>query len=76
MNDARTWRRANLIALGALILGAVASILGAVVDPAGFFPAWLCAFLLWLGVPARRADPGAGPRSDRWALDGGRPARA
>ncbi|MGA8548944.1 MAG: hypothetical protein WB678_01780 [Stellaceae bacterium] len=51
MNDARTWRRANLIALGALILGAVASILGAVVDPAGFFPAWLCAFLLWLGVP-------------------------
>ena len=51
MNDARTWRRANLIALGALMLGAVASILGAVVDPAGFFPAWLCAFLLWLGVP-------------------------
>ena len=47
----RTWRLANLVALGALVLGAVASILGAVIDPAGFFRAWLCAFLLWLGVP-------------------------
>ncbi len=51
MNDARTWRLANLIALGTLVLGAVAGILGMVIDPAGFFRAWLCAFLLWLGVP-------------------------
>ncbi len=51
MREDRSWRLANLVALGALVLGALASILGAIIDPAGFFPAWLCAFLLWLGVP-------------------------
>jgi hypothetical protein len=51
MSDARTWRLANRVALGAFLFGALASILGGVIDRAGFFPAWLCAFLLWLGAP-------------------------
>ena len=51
MSEDRTWRLANRVALGALVLGALASILGAAIDPVGFFRAWLCAFLLWLGVP-------------------------
>jgi hypothetical protein len=38
-----------VIALGAL--GIVGCIVGALIDPAAFFRAWLCSFLFWLGVP-------------------------
>ena len=51
MSEARIWRMANLVALGALVLGAVGTALGAVIDLAGFFRAWLCAFLFCLGLP-------------------------
>jgi hypothetical protein len=51
MSDTRTWSFASRLALGALVLGVVGSIFGAVTDPVGFFRAWLCAFLFWLGLP-------------------------
>ncbi len=51
MSADRTWHRLNLAALGALVLGVVGCVVGGVIDPAGFFRAWLCSFLLWLGVP-------------------------
>lgn len=44
-------RRSDLAALAALALGLIGCIVGIVIDRAGFFQAWLCAFLLWLGVP-------------------------
>jgi hypothetical protein len=51
MNRDRAWMRLNVAALIALILGGAGCIVGALIDEAAFFPAWLCAFLLWLGVP-------------------------
>jgi hypothetical protein len=51
MSADRTWHRLNLAALGALVLGVVGCVVGGVIDPGGFFRAWLCSFLLWLGVP-------------------------
>ncbi|MGH7029621.1 MAG: hypothetical protein ACREE9_06445 [Stellaceae bacterium] len=51
MSAERTWSRLNLAVLGALILGVVGCVIGGIIDPTGFFRAWLCAFLFWLGVP-------------------------
>jgi hypothetical protein len=50
MSD-RTWTRLNLAALGALVLGVAGCAAGAALDVSGFFRAWLCTFLFWLGVP-------------------------
>jgi hypothetical protein len=47
----RAWTRLNLIALGALVLGGAGCAIGAAVGIAGFYRAWLCTFLFWLGVP-------------------------
>jgi hypothetical protein len=47
----RAWTRLNLAALCALALGAVGCAVGAALDVTGFFRAWLCTFLFWLGVP-------------------------
>jgi hypothetical protein len=51
MTADRAWFGLNLAALGALVLGGVGCVVGGIIDPAGFFRAWLCAFLFWLGVP-------------------------
>jgi len=47
----RTWTRLHLIALCALVLGGAGCAVGAAIDAAGFFRAWVCGFLFWLGVP-------------------------
>ena len=51
MNADRAWARLNLTALCALVLGVVGCAVGAAIDVTGFFGAWLCTFLFWLGVP-------------------------
>ena len=52
MIGARDTTRLGLAALAALAIGAVGCIIGAVLFGAtGFFRAWLCTYLLWLGVP-------------------------
>lgn len=51
MTAERVWGRLNLTVLCALVLGVVGCVVGAVLDVTGFFRAWLCAFLFWLGVP-------------------------
>ena len=43
--------RLKLGALCALVLGAAGCAIGAALDVTGFFRAWLCTFLFWLGVP-------------------------
>jgi hypothetical protein len=47
----RAWTRLNLAALGALVLGGAGCAIGAALDITGFYRAWLCTFLFWLGVP-------------------------
>jgi hypothetical protein len=47
----RVSTRLNLTALGAAAIGVAGCAVGAASDPAGFFRAWLCAFLFWLGLP-------------------------
>jgi hypothetical protein len=47
----RAWARLNLAVLGALVLGVIGCAVGAAIDVTGFFRAWLCTFLFWLGVP-------------------------
>ena len=42
---------ALLAALLALVIGAAGCVAGAAIDATGFFRAWLCTFLFWLGVP-------------------------
>ena len=51
MSDPRTRQRLNLAALAVLVLGVVGCAVGAAIDTVGFFRAWLCAYLFWLGVP-------------------------
>lgn len=51
MSGGRAWRRLNLAALAVVLLGIVGCAIGAAVDAAGFFRAWLCTYLLWLGLP-------------------------
>jgi hypothetical protein len=43
------WFGPAAVALGAL--GVVGCIIGAVIDPAAFYRAWLCSYLFWLGLP-------------------------
>ena len=47
----RAWTRLNLAALCALGLGAIGCAAGAALEVTGFFRAWLCTFVFWLGVP-------------------------
>ncbi len=51
MSADRIWVRLNLLALGAVVLGAIGCVVGGIIEPEGFFRAWLCSFLLWLGLP-------------------------
>lgn len=51
MIDNRAWHRLNLIALAALVIGGAGCIVGAIIDATGFFRAWLCTYLFWLGLP-------------------------
>lgn len=46
-----TFRKLNLAALAAFVLGMIGCVVGGIIDAAGFFRAWLCAYLVWLGVP-------------------------
>jgi hypothetical protein len=45
------WRLLNRAALLALLLGVVGCAIGVAIDGTAFYPAWLCAFLFWLGLP-------------------------
>jgi hypothetical protein len=47
----RLWTRLNLAALAAAVLGVIGCIVGGIVDVTGFFRAWLCTYLFWLGLP-------------------------
>jgi hypothetical protein len=47
----RTWTQLHLIAAGVLVLGGAGCAVGAAIDAPGFFRAWVCGFLFWLGVP-------------------------
>ena len=47
----RVWMRLSLATLFSLVLGIAGCALGAAIDVTGFFRAWLCTFLFWLGVP-------------------------
>ena len=47
----RTGIRMNLAALSAIALGGAGCVIGAAIDLTGFFRAWLCTLLFWLGVP-------------------------
>lgn len=51
MNRGRARLVLDLAALGALVLGIAGCVAGAVLDPSGFFRAWLCTYLFWLGLP-------------------------
>ncbi|HEX7967198.1 MAG TPA: hypothetical protein VF502_03190 [Stellaceae bacterium] len=51
MTDGRAWTRLRWAALAATVLGGIGCIIGALVDPAAFFPAWLSAVIFWLGLP-------------------------
>ena len=43
------WFGPAAVALGAL--GVVGCVIGAIIDPAAFYRAWLCSYLFWLGLP-------------------------
>lgn len=45
----RQWTMLALLA--AVVAGVIGCAVGAVIDAAGFYRAWLCAYLFWLGVP-------------------------
>jgi hypothetical protein len=51
MNVGDTWVRLNWAALTLGLLGLVGCAVGAALNPAGFFRAWLCTYLFWLGLP-------------------------
>ena len=51
MNRSRAWPRLNLAALAAFVHRRHRLRVGGPIDAAGFFRAWLCTFLFWLGVP-------------------------
>jgi hypothetical protein len=61
----RAWTRLNLAALCTLVVGAAGCAIGAALDVTGFYRAWLCTFLFWLGVPLGGLHSGYGARSDR-----------
>ncbi|HZT89106.1 MAG TPA: hypothetical protein VFA12_14120 [Stellaceae bacterium] len=47
----RAWIIVNLAALAAIIVGGVGCGVGAGISVDGFYRAWLCTYLFWLGVP-------------------------
>jgi hypothetical protein len=51
MRGDRKWSLPSLAAVLALVVGIIGCTIGVIVDPPGFFRAWLCAYLFWLGVP-------------------------
>ena len=51
MSESRVSLGVNLAALAALLIGAAGCVAGGLLDLSGFFRAWLCSFLLWIGVP-------------------------
>lgn len=51
MSAADALRRCRLLALITALAAGVATIVGAVLDPAAFFAAWLAAFWFWLALP-------------------------
>lgn len=51
MTRAETFRRARLVGLACILCGGIATVIGGVIAPAAFFPAWLAAFYYWLSVP-------------------------
>lgn len=51
MNADRRSRALTIGASAGFLVGAVACAIGAAIDASGFFRAWLCAYLFWLGVP-------------------------
>lgn len=51
MRGDRKWQTPGFAALVALVAGIVGCVIGVIIDPPGFFRAWLCAYLFWLGVP-------------------------
>ena len=51
MTDERAWSLVELAALAALAIGAIGCAIGAAGSAPTFYRAWLCAYVLWLGVP-------------------------
>ena len=51
MSGERADRVLTIAAVAAFVIGGLGCGIGAALDLAGFFRAWLCAYLLWLGVP-------------------------
>jgi hypothetical protein len=51
MSVSRRWRGLPVAAVVASVIGITGCAAGAAIDPPGFFRAWLCAFLLWVGLP-------------------------
>jgi hypothetical protein len=51
MISERAQTQLKLAALGTMVLGGAGCVIGAAIDVTGFFRAWLCALLFWLGVP-------------------------
>ena len=51
MNAGEAWTRINWAALTLALLGVVGCVVGAAIDLTGFFRAWLCTYLVWLGLP-------------------------
>ena len=51
MSRAEVFRRYRLAALAGAVAAGLATIIGAILDPAAFFAAWLAAFWYWLALP-------------------------
>lgn len=51
MNDDRVFRSVNIACLAALVIGIAGCVVGAVINIADFYRAWLCTYLFWLGLP-------------------------
>lgn len=51
MTRDRLWLALNLTAAALCALGIIGCVIGALVDEAAFFRAWLCTYLFWLGLP-------------------------
>jgi hypothetical protein len=51
MNDDRIFRSINIASVAALVIGVAGCVVGALIDIADFYRAWLCTYLFWLGLP-------------------------
>ena len=51
MTSAQAFRRYRLLALAVALVAGIATVIGATLDPAAFFAAWLGAFWYWLALP-------------------------